>query len=80
MAENDVSPDEVTLVIRTRITAGEARMIAKEEIAAWADALEGRLATAMTKALDIVTATQNLRLKALEEDQARILRHLGLEE
>lgn len=40
---------------------------------------EQRLAISMTKALDIVTAEQNARLRRLEEDQARLLRHLGLD-
>ncbi len=41
---------------------------------------EERLTIAFRKALDTVTVAQDARLKALEEDQARILRHLGLEE
>ena len=41
---------------------------------------EERLTTALKKALDIVTGEYNERLVTLEEDQARILRHLGLEE
>ena len=44
----------------------------------FAKGLEDRLADAMTKALDIVTADFKERIRDLEEDQARILRHLGL--
>lgn len=40
---------------------------------------EGRLSTAMTKALDTVLYDTNERLTRIEEDQARILRHLGLD-
>ena len=43
------------------------------------DGLEDRLTIGMTKALDIVTAQLGARIQALEEDQARILRHLGLD-
>ncbi len=39
---------------------------------------EGRLASSMQKALDIVTHQQEKRLAALEEDVARLLRHTGL--
>jgi hypothetical protein len=39
---------------------------------------EERLATAMQKALDVVVSELDTRIHQLEEDQARILRHLGL--
>ena len=42
------------------------------------DELEARLARSMTKALDTVVAELEARLRSLEEDQARILRHLGM--
>lgn len=41
--------------------------------------LEQRLADAMEKALDTVTHNYDERLRSLEEDQARILRHTGLD-
>lgn len=44
------------------------------------EGFEQRLTMALTKALDIVTGEYNARLVTLEEDQARVLRHLGLEE
>jgi hypothetical protein len=49
--------------------------------AAFADAMQGfeqRLASSMQKALDIVTAQQEQRIQALEEDVARLLQHTGL--
>ena len=54
----------------------EVRAIVREEL----EGFEQRLTTALTKALDIVTGEYNQRLVNLEMDQARILRHLGLEE
>lgn len=65
-----INPEAIALV---------ADMI-EARVTGFAAGLEERLASGMTKALDIVTADFNDRLQALEEDQARILRHLGLEE
>lgn len=65
---------------RTRVTAGEAHEIAKQEIIIFASALELRLASAMTKALDTVKSEFDTRLQELEEEHARVLRHLGLED
>lgn len=45
----------------------------------WLAEFEVRLAKSMQKALDIVVEELGERLRAVEEDQARILRHLGLE-
>ena len=42
------------------------------------DGFENRLAASMQKALDIVTAQQEQRIAALEQDVARLLRHTGL--
>lgn len=49
--------------------------------AAFAEAMSGfehRLASSMQKALDIVTAQQEQRIRALEEDLAKVIRHTGL--
>jgi len=40
---------------------------------------EHRLASSMQKALDIVTAQQESRIKSLEEDLAKVMRHTGLD-
>lgn len=40
--------------------------------------LEATLATSMRKAFDTVLGEYEERIKSLEEDQARILRHLNL--
>jgi len=40
---------------------------------------EERLASAMQKALDTVVSEQNARIRAIEEDLAKIQRHMGLE-
>jgi hypothetical protein len=53
--------------------------VLKELIDEILEGLEDRLTQGMTKALDTVTTSMNSRLQALEEDQARILRHLGLD-
>jgi hypothetical protein len=48
---------------------------------AFAEAMQGfeqRLASSMQKALDIVTAQQEQRIRALEEDVARLQKHTGL--
>jgi len=42
--------------------------------------MEDRLAIGMTKALDTTYASLVQQIKALEEDQARILRHLGIDQ
>lgn len=55
-----------------------ADLTADERIDLFLDGFEDRLARAMQKALDVVTADADARLRSLEEDQARILRHLGL--
>lgn len=54
----------------------DVRATVREELAGF----EQRLTVALTKALDIVTGEYSVRLITLEEDQARILRHLGLED
>jgi len=57
----------------------EIRLLAQEEVEKFNQGFEQRLTTAITKALDTVVEEYNARLTSLEEDQARILRHLGLE-
>lgn len=56
----------------------DVRSTIREELAKFSDGLEDRLAMAMTKALDTVMHEMDGRLRQLEEDQARILRHLGM--
>lgn len=56
----------------------EVKVIVADAIHSFSEGLEERLARGMTKALDIVTHDINERLRTIEEDQARILRHLGL--
>lgn len=57
----------------------EVKRIVDAELARFRSGLEDALATAMTKALDTVVGDVEGRLRQIEEDQARILRHLGLE-
>ncbi len=54
------------------------KALVDEELEAFKKQLESALATSMRKALDTVTTEYEDRLRSLEEDQARILRHLGL--
>ncbi len=49
-----------------------------EELEQFKKNLESALATSMRKALDTVAGEFEDRLQSLEEDQARILRHLDL--
>ena len=58
----------------------EIRLLVDEEFEQRLKGFEERLATAMTKALDTVVEEYNARLRVLEEDQARINKHLGLGE
>ena len=51
----------------------------QEELSTYMTGFEDRLATAMQKALDVVTSGLDQRLQSLEMDQARVLRHLGLD-
>lgn len=44
------------------------------------DGFEERLARSMQRALDTVLHSLESRIQQLEEDQARILRHLGLDD
>lgn len=53
--------------------------LVKEEIARFLSGFEERLAASMQRALDTVVSDLDDRLRSLEEDQARILRHLGLD-
>ncbi len=64
------------------MTLGKAEMheIARKEIDKSYDALEVRLATAFRKALDTVVVDLEARQEQLEEEHARVLRHLGLED
>jgi hypothetical protein len=54
------------------------KALVDEELEVFKKQLESALATSMRKALDTVTTEYEERLRSLEEDQARILRHLGL--
>ena len=55
-----------------------AEEVCEERLKKFMDGFENRLAASMQKALDIVTAQQEQRIAALEQDVARLLRHTGL--
>lgn len=50
-----------------------------DNLDAYMAAFEERLALAITKGLDVAMAEFESRLRRLEEDQARVLRHIGLD-
>lgn len=54
-------------------------MMTPNELQAFLDGFQERLAASMQRALDTVTSDMDQRLRVVEEDQARILRHLGLD-
>lgn len=54
------------------------KALVNERLQDFSAQLEKALALSMQKALDVVVADLDARLRALEEDQARILRHLGM--
>ena len=60
-------------------TETELRLMIQEEIQDFMDGFEDRLATSMRKALDTVTHGLEVRLRAVEEDVARVERHSGLD-
>lgn len=43
------------------------------------EAFEDRLAAQLTKAFDVVLADYERRLRAIEEDVAKLMRHTGME-
>lgn len=55
-----------------------AKEVCEEGLNKFMDGFESRLSASMQKALDIVTAQQEQRIDALEQDVARLLRHTGL--
>lgn len=57
----------------------EVQEIVRAELKDFSDGLQSRLEVAFRKALDTVTTEFEDRLQALEEDQARLLRHTGLD-
>lgn len=61
-----------------RVVRALAREEVEDRLGKYDDAFEQRLASAFQKALDIVAADYSTRIRRLEEDQARILRHLGI--
>lgn len=61
------------------VTRQELEVIVVEALDGYLAGFEDRLASSIQKALDMVVHEYAERIRALEEDQARILRHLGLE-
>lgn len=57
----------------------ELRQAAKAVFDEQMEGFEGRLATAMQKALDTVGGEYEARLRQIEEDLARLLKHTGLD-
>lgn len=57
----------------------EIKQAVLRELEHYNDAFEERLSLAIQKGLDSVVHEFQFRLRQVEEDQARILRHLGLE-
>lgn len=62
------------------ISYAELKVILDDRFTQFNSALEASLSSAMQKALDTVVTDLEDRLRQIEEDQARIMRHLGLGE
>lgn len=61
------------------VTRDELEVVVVDALDGYLAGFEDRLASSIQKALDMVVHEYAERIRALEEDQARILRHLGLE-
>lgn len=59
-------------------TPAEISSIVDQHLESFRERLEASLATSMQKALDTVVSEFDERLRGVEEDLARLLRHSGL--